>query len=521
MKKILRLLAACLSITCICFSSVQGQNIPPKREFRGAWVATVANIDFPSRPGLSNEDLKREWSGIVRDLDSAGFNAVLVQVRPAGDAFYKSRIAPWSKYLSGRQGLAPEDNFDPMDFMVAEAHAHHLEFHAWLNPYRASMDTVTENLAQPHPYREHPDWFTHYGGKLYFNPALPEVRSYITEVVTEIVMNYEVDGIHFDDYFYPYPAGAEKFDDTKAFQDYGYGSGTLENWRRENVDKLISQVSAMLKAVAPQVKFGVSPFGVWRNREKDPELGSATRAGINCYDDLYADVRLWLEKGWIDYVAPQLYWHIGFAVADYEILLDWWRNNAFGRMVFAGQAAYKVGNNPEEPWQKKGELTKQVRLNRKTAGIGGSVFYNTTSVRKNTLSTYDSLGIYFSEPALMPEMAYMSLPDPATPELCKPRMKNGALTFSVNLKNKDSNANQLIVYRFEDRRPGDYNNPQNILQLHRLDRHSKTILIEDKSVEQGKIYTYNVSTLSPQYTESNLSSWRAVQVKGKKAKKVK
>ena len=219
------------------------QDIPPKREFRAAWVATVANIDFPSGKGLSKESYSDEWSSILDELQATGLNAVITQVRPTGDAFYTSRIAPWSKYLSGKQGEELEEGFDPLKMMITETHARNMEFHAWLNPYRAAMDTLVENLHKNHPYHEHPEWFLQYGGKLYFNPALPKVREYITEIVLEILIHYDVDGIHFDDYFYPYPAGGEPFPDMDDFSNYGYGYSSIQTWRRDNVNKLISQVS--------------------------------------------------------------------------------------------------------------------------------------------------------------------------------------------------------------------------------------------------------------------------------------
>ncbi|MBI5915702.1 MAG: family 10 glycosylhydrolase [Bacteroidetes bacterium] len=521
MRKSSLILTACFSIICLT-DLLHAQGIAPKREFRGAWVATVANIDFPSVQGLSKERFMDEWVQTVDLLEAAGFNAVLAQVRPAGDAFYRSKISPWSKYLTGKQGVALDPEFDPLTFMVEEAHLRNLEFHAWLNPYRASMDTSTVTLAGTHPYKHHPEWFMRYGGKLYFNPALPEVRNYITEVVTEIVMDYDVDGIHFDDYFYPYPAAGELLPDSLDFAKFGFGFGNIEDWRRHNVDMMVGQVSQAVKLSAQGVKFGVSPFGVWRNVSKDPKLGSPTRAGINTYDDLYADVRGWLEKGWIDYVAPQLYWHIGFPVADYELLLKWWKDNSFGRNVYAGQAGYKIGNNAEPAWNGPNEIPKQIRLNRATPGIDGSIFYNLSSLRKNPFGVTDSLrNHYYSTPALLPELAYMNLPVPAAPVLGKPKLnKKGGLRFTCNVDKKTlADASTLVIYRFEDRLPGDYNNPNNILQIIRINGQSK-IEVQDTTVQKGKIYTYAVSAMNPQHSESLLSNWRAVLVGNRRLKKV-
>ncbi len=508
---------------CIAFftlnTNAEGQS--PKREFRGAWVATVANIDFPSKQGLTQSGFMAEWVETVDLLQKAGFNAVIAQVRPTGDAFYRSKISPWSKYLSGKQGMPLVDGFDPLVFMIEEAHKRNLEFHAWLNPYRASMDTSTITLSDMHPYKHHPEWFMQYGNKLYFNPALAEVRNYITEVVTEIVMEYNVDGIHFDDYYYPYPAAGELLPDAADFAKYGLGFANIEDWRRHNVDMLIGQISGMVKLVAPSVKFGVSPFGVWRNSSKDPVLGSATRAGIATYDDLYADVRSWLEKGWVDYVVPQIYWHIGFPVADYEVLLNWWEKNSFGRNVYAGHAAYKVGVNKEPEWTNGLEIPKQVRLNRSTAGIDGSVYYNFTSLRKNPFGITDSLrNNYYKTPALMPELGYMKLSVSSTPTIVRPMcVKAGGLKFTCELKNEEKTAKTLVVYRFEDRRPGDYNNAENILQIIRLNGETK-IEVVDATAAKGKTYTYVASTMNAQHTESLLSQWRAMKIGKWRIKKV-
>lgn len=497
------------------------QDIPPKREFRAVWVASVANIDFPLGKGYSREKFTDEWTDLLDQVQKTGLNAVFAQVRPTGDAFYSSRIAPWSKYLSGKQGEALEDGFDPMKMMIEEAHARNIEFHAWLNPYRASMDTLVENLHKTHPYHEHPDWFVKYGGKLYFNPAKPDVRDYITEVVLEILMNYEVDGIHFDDYFYPYPALGETYPDAADFSNYGYGYPSIDAWRRDNVNKMISQVATMKKAVAPEVKFGISPFGIWRNDETDPERGSPTRAGVQSYDDLYANVLFWLDKGWIDYVAPQLYWHIGFAAADYEKLLNWWQDNAHGRHVYAGMAMYKVGGESDPAWKEASQIPRQVLLNRAYPNVQGSAFFNTNSLLKNRLRVKDYMAEnLFRLPAIWPEMDYLKLPVPMPPKMAKPKKKKGKLMLNFSLHPESEGAKYLIVYRFEDRRPGDYNNPENILKLVRLDG-DRNISIEDETAQTGKTYTYVASALNRQNSESLLSDWKAVHVSKRRLKKAK
>ena len=492
------------------------QDIPPKRELRGVWVATVSNIDFPSKPVGTAEALRSEWEEKLDQLAAAGFNAVFVQVRPAADAFYPSGLAPWSQYLTGQQGQGFEEHTDPLKMMIAEAKERGLSFHAWLNPYRASMDTLLEGLSENHPIRLHPEWMVKYGGRLYLNPALPEVRNYLTEVVLELLMKYQLDGIHFDDYFYPYPSG-EPFPDAADFARYGYGYATIDSWRRSNVNKLIAQISGMIRAISPEVQFGVSPFGVYRNQAEAPLLGSNTRSAVTAYDDLHADVLHWLEKGWIDYIAPQLYWNIGYGPVDYKELVKWWQKHRYGRLVFAGMAAYKVGKNPEPAWHLPGELPNQIRLNRSLPGVAGCVFYSARSVLNNPLGLLDSLrNNYFRTKALPPEMPWMGLGEPPVPVLEKPKWKKDTLHIRVKV-DAPQNASQLVVYRFEDRLPGDFNNPENIFRVMNVPADGRCE-IADTGMEAGKYYTYAASTLNRQHTESILSKVTTVMLKGKKLK---
>ena len=259
-------------------------------------------------------------------------NAVILQVRPTADAFYPSELEPWSRYLTGTPGKAPKPFYDPLQFWIDECHKRGMELHAWLNPYRVAQN-AKEPLAANHIAFQHPDWILEYGGKLYFDPGLPQTREFVTKVVKDIVTRYDVDAIHFDDYFYPYPL-TEEFPDTTSFKIYNraFLPENKADWRRENVDILIEMLSDTIKAVKPWVKFGISPFGVWRNLTDDPR-GSDTKAGTTNYDQLYADVIKWQEKGWIDYLLPQLYWQIGHSSVDFEILANWWKDYAYGRAI--------------------------------------------------------------------------------------------------------------------------------------------------------------------------------------------
>ena len=306
----------------------------PKHEMRAIWIATVNNIDWPSTPKLPVEDQKRELRELLDLSKQYNLNTVVFQIRPAADALYSSTIEPWSQWLTGQQGKAPEPFYDPLEFAITECRKRGLDIHAWLNPYRAVTDTA--NITAPnHISNIHPDWFLTYGKTVFFDPGLQETRDYVSGVVGDLVRRYDIDAIHMDDYFYPYRIAKVSFPDDSSFSRYPrrFAPDMREEWRRDNVNLIIRQISDSIKSIKPWVEFGISPFGVWRNIEKDLG-GSLTRAGVTNYDDLYADILLWQKKGWIDYITPQIYWHIGFKVADYNVLSDWWSRNAFGCRLY-------------------------------------------------------------------------------------------------------------------------------------------------------------------------------------------
>ena len=266
----------------------------------------MTNIDWPSRKGLPVDSQKAEFIRILDLHKQNGMNAIIMQIRPAADAFYPSPYEPWSEYLTGVQGKPPSPYYDPLQFMIEETHKRGMEFHAWCNPYRAMFNTKKSSIAPTHITRMHPEWFVDYGDTRYFDPGNKEAQAFVSHIVGDIVRRYAVDAIHFDDYFYPYRIPGKAFPDSETFQKYHNGM-SLEDWRRSNVDSIIVQLYRVIRNENPNCRFGISPFGVWRNQDKDPR-GSATKAGQTNYDDLYADILLWLEKGWIDYVVPQLYW---------------------------------------------------------------------------------------------------------------------------------------------------------------------------------------------------------------------
>jgi uncharacterized lipoprotein YddW (UPF0748 family) len=347
-------------------------------ETRAVWIATVENTDWPSRPGLPVAAQQQEYRALLDDVREHGLNAVIVQVRPTADALWPSPYEPWSHWLTGVQGEDP--GYDPLAFLVDEAHARGLEFHAWFNPFRVSKQDDPAQLVPAHPARQHPDWVFAYGGQLYYDPGEPAVRQLVTDVVLDVVERYPVDGVHFDDYFYPYPVHGAEIPDAETFAAHGGGGAGLGEWRRQNVDRLVTGVSERLAGVGRDVEFGISPFGIWRNAAADPR-GSAT-SGVQSYDTTYADSYTWVREGWVDYIAPQVYWEIGHPAADYAVLVPWWAGAVAGTRVelYVGQAAYKVGGTPA--WD-DGELAEHLTLNRDHPEVRGDVYFSARSLSTN------------------------------------------------------------------------------------------------------------------------------------------
>lgn len=423
----------CFLLASICHPSPAIPQTAPKFEMRGVWVATIENIDWPSRKGLSVEEQKAEFSHILDMHQRNGMNAVFVQVRPAADAFYPSQYEPWSEYLNGKQGLPPTPYYDPLQFMIEETHKRGMEFHAWLNPYRAVFNIHKSSISPSHITKIHPDWFLTYGIIKYFNPGLPQVRQYVARIVEDIVSRYDLDGIHMDDYFYPYRIAGKEFPDEKTYRQYGNGMNK-DDWRRSNCDSIIHLLYTTIRSANPRVKFGISPFGVWRNKSKDPE-GSDTKAGQTNYDDLYADILLWLKEGWIDYVAPQLYWERGHKLADYDVLLDWWNNHTYGKHLYIGLAIYRAGSNAA--WRNKNELPNQVKELRNDAATQGSIYFSSKNFESNPNGWSDSLRYnYYALPALVPPMPWIDSIPPAKPVVEKEKNNQFEITYTGEEKIK-------------------------------------------------------------------------------------
>lgn len=371
----------------------------PKRELRGAWLTTVRNIDWPSEPGLSAAEQRAElveWFDLAADLR---LNAVYFHVRPTADAVYASELEPWARYLTGEQGGDP--GLDPLAEAVELAHERGIELHAWFNPYRVGWeDPDLDGLVDDHPVSENPDWLVVHDDQGYLDPGNPDVRDWVTRVVLDVVTRYDIDGVHFDDYFYPYPGSGADFEDDASFADHGDGFDDRDAWRRENVNQLIRAVHEGIQQTRPWVQFGVSPFGVWRNADTDP-TGSDTRA-LSSYDALHADTRTWVQEGWIDNVIPQVYWERGRDGADYEVLVPWWAEEVAGTDVdlYIGQAAYRAG---DDGWTSDTALSDLLDLNAEHPEVAGDVYYSLGSLADNAdAAISEVLDTHYTRPALPP-----------------------------------------------------------------------------------------------------------------------
>lgn len=393
-----------LCFLLLSFSSLLVQAQKPQ-EFRGVWIATVDNIDWPQRTQYGDAEAQKK--DFIRQLDlhqANGMNAAVVQVRPAADAFYPSPFEPWSQWLTGTQGKPPAPYYDPVQFTIDEAHKRGFEYHAWVNPYRANFSVGKASIAPAHITRLHPEWFVQYGTTKYFDPGNKEAQDWVVMVMRDLIQRYDIDALHMDDYFYPYPIAGKPFPDAESYARYGNGL-SLADWRRSNVDSIILKLSVMIKEVKPWVKFGISPFGVWRNNDKDPR-GSATRAGVTNYDDLYADIVLWLKNGWIDYVAPQIYWEFSQPRAPFQAVLDWWNENSYGRHCYVGLGIYRAGSSPS--WKDKTELPRQIDSLRAKPNVQGAIYFSSKSFDKNPNGWNDSLrNNYYREPADIPVMPWL------------------------------------------------------------------------------------------------------------------
>jgi uncharacterized lipoprotein YddW (UPF0748 family) len=461
----------------------------PARQVRGMWIATVQNTDWPSSAGESADRQKAEYRRLLDTAKSLNLNSVFFQVRPAGDAFYRSPYEPWSQWLTGTQGKDP--GYDVLQFLIKEAHARDLEFHAWFNPYRASLDPDRAKLAADNPARQHPGWAPRYGSNLWYDPGLPQVQALASKVVLDVVKRYDIDGVHFDDYFYPYPASGE-FPDRATFKAYGKGFSSVAAWRRHNVNTLVQSLSGRIHQAKPWMKFGISPFGVWRNADSDPN-GSRTRA-LQSYDDIYADTRLWVKKGWLDYVTPQLYWPIGDPRADYRTLAAWWSRQVTGTGVqlSIGQAAYRVGE--DSTWRNPAELSRHLTVDARYPAVRGDVYFSARDLVRNKEGFATRLRTdHYQRPAIIPVIPGRggSAPSPAA------GVQAAAGGRSVKVRWQGSSATSYAVYRVAGKGVACARvDPKSLLATLRGTG------ISDPTVKPGATYTYYVTALDRLHHES-------------------
>ncbi|SEL76254.1 glycoside hydrolase family 10 protein [Parapedobacter koreensis] len=515
----IRVYIACLMTTVLLLTCSVGHcrpnpplDILPKRELRGVWIATVVNIDWPSAAGL---DVAKQKQELIQQLDNhqrAGINAIMLQIRPAADAFYAKSKEPWSRFLTGKPGQQPSPFYDPLEFAITEAHNRGMELHAWMNPYRATFDLVTANTTSDHITKQKPNWFFVYGSKKLFNPGIPEVRNYITGIVMDVVRNYDIDGIHFDDYFYPYPEGGKPIPDAETFRQHPNGFRNIADWRRNNVNLLIHMVSDSIRAEKKYIKFGISPFGIWDNK-KDHPRGSAS-SGLSGYRQLYADALKWLEEGWIDYINPQIYFPFGNTNAPYEVLTDWWGQHANGRHFYVGHAAYRVNEN-REGWRDRSQIPNQVRYARQHAHAQGSIYYSSKYIANNAAGLRDSLQYnLYRYKSLPPSMPWLDSVPPEPPfGLLAQASKNAAsitLHWQPSAPATDGDeAYGYVIYRFNEGEELDLNNPQHI--LHITYDHTQ-LTYTDNMVRRNGHYRYIVTAIDRLKNESMPSNIRELYI---------
>lgn len=486
---LLAVIASSIFVSCHTSSGTlsEGDN-PKKREFRGAWIQCV-NGQFQ---GMGTAEMQRNLTHQLNTLKAQGANAIIFQVRPECDALYKSDIEPWSKFLTGRQGEAPTPYWDPLQWMITECHKRNMELHAWINPYRA-LTKGTKDLAPNHIVMQHPEYCFKYDGLTLLNPAYKECRDYICKVVADIVGRYDVDGLHIDDYFYPYPVAGQQLPDLEQYEYYrtrAQGTPlTLGDWRRRNVNVFIEQLSKTIKQTKPWVKFGVSPFGIYRNKKNDSR-GSNTN-GTQNYDDLYADCLLWDEKGWVDYTVPQLYWQIGHKAADYETLINWWNEHFTNRPLYIGEDIERTVGNKDLVNPTQDQMAAKFALHEKLSNVKGTVLWY-SRVAVDNLGNYGSRlqGKYWNTPVLQPKMDFIDgkAPD-CVSKLKQVKVKGDQMLFWTAPKGKDwkDAAVKYLVYRFEANEKPNLGDATKIVAI-TSNCYYKLPVVEKKGKKQQVIY---------------------------------
>lgn len=474
----------------------------PKREFRGVWIANVGNVDWPSQKGLSAEQQQQELIDLLEMIKRRGLNAVFFQIRNACDAVYESKFEPWSEWLTGQQGQSP--GYDPLAFAIQECRKRNLEIHAWMNPYRAVTDIRTASLSPGHVSQVRPDVLLSYGPLRMLDPGRPEVRSFVARVVMDVVRRYDIDGIHFDDYFYPYPQKGLAINDNASFANHNRGFTNRADWRRDNVNLLIEAVSDSIHRVKPWVKFGVSPFGIWQNKSSSAD-GSDSR-GFEAYSGNFSDARKWIQEGWVDYVAPQVYWSIGNKSANYNNLVSWWSENVSEQHLYIGHGVYKV--NSDANWRRPLEVPNQVRYNRSFENVQGSILFSAKVLRNNPNGVCDALcQEVYQTTALVPTMPWKTqTPPPAPSELTAELNENNTVTlqwaYPYRLTSERDKARYFVVYRSVQQASIDLRTGQAIRATVIKTEGKTSFSFTDTEVNPNTKYNYTVSAFNRLHNES-------------------
>lgn len=487
MRKLFLLLAMLLSL------AVHAQQ---KREFRGAWIQCV-NGQFQ---GLSTQTMQQTLTYQLDELQKDGVNAIIFQVRAECDALYASSIEPWSRFLTGVQGKAPSPYWDPLQWMIEQCHARGMELHAWINPYRAKTKN-TNVFAANHITQTHPEYCFDYDGLKILNPGVPQNRDYICAVASDIVSRYDVDGIHMDDYFYPYPVAGQAIPDDAQYRQYSNGIKDRGDWRRYNVNLFIKQFYETVHRIKPWVKVGISPFGIYRNKKNSP-IGSETN-GLQNYDDLYADILLWINNGWLDYCVPQLYWEIGHKAADYDTLIHWWNQYAGGRPLYIGEDVERTVKAADLRNPQSNQMPEKYRLHSEMNHVNGTVLWYAKAAVDN-IGGYGTMlrQHYWRTPALHPSMPFIDGKAPKKPRKLKPIWtSDGYLLFWTAPKGtgwKDE-ATKYVVYRFAKGERVNLNDASKIVQI---TSNTFVSLPYDRGAQR---YTYVVTALDKMQNESKPS----------------
>ncbi|WP_166345503.1 family 10 glycosylhydrolase [Phytoactinopolyspora limicola] len=490
--------AAALATTNAAPAQCSTNPATPKHQFRAMWIASVYNIDWPSATGLSVSQQQAEFRAWLDLAEQHNMNAVVVQIRPTADAFWPSSYEPWSQWLTGTPGADP--GYDPLAFMVQEAHRRDIEFHAWFNPYRVATHTTVGNLAPGHPVRQNPHWAFSYNNQLYYNPGIPAVRNFVIDAMMDAVTRYDIDGVHFDDYFYPYPASGQQIPDQATYEQYGGGFSTIQDWRRNNIDLLVEEMSDRIKAAKSHVKFGISPFGIWRNSSTDP-LGSDTN-GLQSYDAIYADTRKWILEGWLDYVVPQVYWEIGHNAADYAVLVPWWSDVVSGTDVqlFIGQGAYKLGTGG--PWNTASVLSDHLMLNRNHPQVRGDVHFSAKDVRSDRHGAISRLASdHYRRASIVPPMPHLGGSAPNQPTITSATRSGSGVDVTIQ-----GSAASYAVYRVDGDGPLDPCDLADATHLLGTVRASGSATTFTDTTAGSQTYSYYVTALSRNHLESGPST---------------